>query len=191
MPLPLCHRNPIGAAPLCHRNPIGAAPLCHRTPIGAAPLCHRTPIGAAPPCPSEMPASCRPRLPPPGPGRCRPPCLLRFSQALSFPPLASLPLPPAGLFAYCADNLVVLEDLQDRRQRFLHYHASPLAVAAVSHNGRLLAAGPSCAEPSGFADICVWDVESGHKTCVLQYHPVGVQVRGVGMLIWQAAPDSH
>lgn len=40
---------------------------------------------------------------------------------------------------------------------------------------QLLAAGCASAEPSAFAEVCVWDVASGTRLAALQYHPVAVE----------------
>ncbi|KAG2491091.1 hypothetical protein HYH03_010535 [Edaphochlamys debaryana] len=104
----------------------------------------------------------------------------------------------SGMFAYVVEDMVVLEHLASRKQRYLRAHNEPLGCLAASRDGRLLASAPLTAEthvamPSAaaaalvaaagivsstapFADVVVWEVATGQERWRLRYHPIGVQV---------------
>ncbi len=103
-----------------------------------------------------------------------------------------------GLFAYTVEDTLVLEHLANRSQRYLRGHTVPLSCVAASADGAMLAAAPVAAEPvptgpavaartvgeavvaaatgATFADVVVWDADSGEERWRLRYHPLGVQV---------------
>lgn len=84
--------------------------------------------------------------------------------------------PATGFFAYVANNLVVIEDLSTGRQSFLRHHSQGASGLALSGDGRLLASGSCGVECSGFADVCIWDVQTKQRVALLEYHPCAVQV---------------
>ncbi|GAX72875.1 hypothetical protein CEUSTIGMA_g330.t1 [Chlamydomonas eustigma] len=84
--------------------------------------------------------------------------------------------PSEGLFAYGVENTVVIEDLGSRKQRYLTHHTSPVRCLALSMDATRMAVASVAPEPaSGYADISIWDLESGHVVALLQYHPAAVQ----------------
>ncbi|PNH08695.1 WD repeat domain-containing protein [Tetrabaena socialis] len=100
--------------------------------------------------------------------------------------------PDTGLFAYVVEDMVVLEHLSTRSQRYLRGHTQPLACLAASPDGGQVAAAPLYPESSAlapdaavgvagvastapFADVVVWSVDSGEELWRLRYHPLGVQ----------------
>ncbi|GFR42731.1 hypothetical protein Agub_g3650 [Astrephomene gubernaculifera] len=105
--------------------------------------------------------------------------------------------PETGLFAYSIEEMVVLEHLATREQRYLRAHTRSLGCLAASKDGSLIAAAPRTAEhhvvqpeaslgassatqpvvctTAPFADVVVWDVASGKERWRLRYHPHGVQ----------------
>ncbi|GLI66011.1 hypothetical protein VaNZ11_009714 [Volvox africanus] len=101
--------------------------------------------------------------------------------------------PETGLFAYVVQDMVVLEHLATRHQRYLRGHTQPLACLATSYDGTQLAAAPLAPElynvdPSSvtsvlavpcttapFADVVVWDIASGRERWRLRYHTQAVQ----------------
>ena len=61
--------------------------------------------------------------------------------------------------------------------RYLIHHTQPISCIALSTSARIMAAAAIAPEPeTQFADVCLWDVDSGEKICVLRYHPQAVQV---------------
>ncbi|KAG2423007.1 hypothetical protein HXX76_015605 [Chlamydomonas incerta] len=148
--------------------------------------------------PVALPPSPQP-LPPPPPPRC--------SWLLGYSPTGSSNVAwnaTTGLFCYVVEDMVVMEQLATRQQRYLRGHNRPLACLAASPDGGLVAAGPAAAEPAftepaagaraaaaaqqgvavgpggasptaPFADVVVWEAGSGREVWRLRYHPLGVQ----------------
>lgn len=48
---------------------------------------------------------------------------------------------------------------------------------------QMLAAAPLATEPSNFAEIVVWDMATGARQHVLQYHPLAVEVSSLTALL--------
>ncbi|GMH37358.1 hypothetical protein BSKO_05231 [Bryopsis sp. KO-2023] len=80
-----------------------------------------------------------------------------------------------GFFAYSADNIVVVEHLQSRKQTFLSNHSQQVCGLALAPGGSLLASGSQGVEASRSADIYIWDTASRRRVAVLEYHPCSVQ----------------
>mmetsp|Transcript_2561 Transcript_2561/g.6727 ORF Transcript_2561/g.6727 Transcript_2561/m.6727 type:complete len:950 (+) Transcript_2561:248-3097(+) len=83
--------------------------------------------------------------------------------------------PATGFFAYSSENMIVVEDLLTRKQRYLAAHSKRISTMAVSSNGALLASAAAGRELSGTADICIWNTDTGICSAVLSYHPSAVQ----------------
>lgn len=164
----------------------------NRALAGAGPARSRLPV--------PLPPSPQP-LPPPPPPRC--------SWLLGYSPTGSSNVAwnaTTGLFCYVVEDMVVMEKLATRQQRYLRGHNRPLSCLAASPDGALVAAGPAAAEPAftepaagaraaqlqqqgvavgpggasptaPFADVVVWEAASGRELWRLRYHPLGVQVR--------------
>eukprot|EP00051_Salpingoeca_urceolata_P017149 m.231562 g.231562 ORF g.231562 m.231562 type:complete len:1844 (-) comp18876_c0_seq6:786-6317(-) len=81
--------------------------------------------------------------------------------------------PTTGLFVYTSGCVVVLEDLagQPRTQRHLRHHVEQISTISLQNDGLGVASasGPS-QHTNDFAEICLWDVESGELRHVLRYH---------------------
>ncbi|KAG2447660.1 hypothetical protein HYH02_007576 [Chlamydomonas schloesseri] len=153
------------------------------------------------------PALARARLPvplPPSPHPLPPPPPPRCSWLLGYSPTGCSNVAwnaVTGLFCYVVEDMVVMEKLATRQQRYLRGHNRPLACLASSSDGGLVAAGPAAAEPAftepaagrlaqqqgvavgpagasptaPFADVVVWEAASGREVWRLRYHPLGVQ----------------
>jgi hypothetical protein len=90
----------------------------------------------APASPATLPPPRGPRSPGPAP---------RCAWLVGYSPTGCANVtwrPDTGLFAYTVNELVVIEHLASRRQRYLRGHNSPLACLAASADGAMLAAAP-------------------------------------------------
>ncbi|GLC33983.1 hypothetical protein PLESTB_000825300 [Pleodorina starrii] len=144
----------------------------------------------------RTPALARPQTPPPPQQPQLPQPPPKCSWLLGYTPTGCANVAwrsETGVFAYVVEDMVVLEHLATRRQRYLRGHSQPLACLAVSHDGTRVAAAPLApelyeVEPSAadavlalpcttapFADLVVWDVASGAERWRLRYHTQAVQ----------------
>lgn len=80
------------------------------------------------------------------------------------------------LLAYISGPNVIIEDLNTFKKNYLIYHHHLISTLEISHDEQLLASGSSMKEPSGCADICLWDVNEFKIKYILQYHPCTVKV---------------
>ncbi|GIL93850.1 hypothetical protein Vretimale_214 [Volvox reticuliferus] len=170
-----------------HTQALSSSPRSGRpleSPRSLAVLQHRPGTSTSSPTRATLPP---PQLPQPPP---------KCSWLLGYTPTGYNNVswrPETGVFAYVVQDMVVLEHLATRHQRYLRGHTQPLACLATSYDGTQLAAAPLApelyeVEPSSgtsalavpcttapFADVVVWDISSGRERWRLRYHTQAVQ----------------